>query len=409
MGALTPNTDLQTTEGSQNTLSAEDLVPPYSKDFDWSYKDVAGRIENAESQHSVDATSMQKVYQQRLRTAVETNDDHSLTLPTKTLLLIFGYQRRRSGPVTTIENWLKEQNFQLAAPLMQADYYGTVTIALKQKPTEQIRKTSDVLAERWMLSALKEDGSTLDCLSADMKVRDARETMRKSRRKNMPVFFNVEDQRSFIGNVSLETLFVDFDGKERDPILKYVDPNPPIMPTDTDLQYATSFILENDFIYGRSPDGAVVDIYTKDDLVRWMHELSSAFLQITEVERLIRARLENLEGIIFSDVTGIPPNQIRSQNTQEPLFPHAGSQAFPKNSVSEMTFMDYIACFANDDIWGVLTKSAPYYQNFRDQCVRNLDKLRERRNDIMHLNNSEELSNIIAESKAAISWLQQVG
>lgn len=127
----------------------------------------------------------------------------------------------------------------------------------------------------------------------------------------------------------------------------------------------TSLIISNDFVFVASaPDNRIIGIVTATDLSEQFQTLSEPFLLIGQIENQIR----NLMHDLF-DLETLRAACNESDPTRKDRV----------NGVADLNFGEYIRILQNEANWAKLSFVAD-----RVTFIKEMDKVREIRNDVMH-------------------------
>lgn len=354
--------------------------------------------------------------------------DEQWSPSTQEVLSWFGRERRGAAVIRRINSDLEDFGLEMSPPIDEADYYGEVSIMpafssvkesvgdLEPNLREGVAVDGDASDDRatgWIISSLKPDAGTLDFLTYGQTVDDAVDKMKTRGRSKLPLFFDERDRSSLIGTVTLSDLTMD-SATSDSKLIDLAQTKVPVLPTSDSLMDWIPVILQHGFVYGKSADGSIVQIYTVSDVAHHLNTLAQMFLRANELEDLIRGFLSRFpsdevaaaRGSVNS-LTSIPldPNGTKYLSQDEL---NAGSGADEHVSEGYM-FSDYMKCFGDQDFWGSRVAGQPSFGGLdKEMCIRSLNDARIARNKVMHISSQEILDTLIPSFEAAAVWLRKL-
>ncbi len=135
----------------------------------------------------------------------------------------------------------------------------------------------------------------------------------------------------------------------------------PEVSADSSIFSAIDLIVKHGYTLIRQNDRKISGIVTTSDLSLQFRQLAEPFLLVGEIENQIRR-------LIDGKYTNEQLKSVRDPDDNREI-----------NSVSDLTFGEYLRILENPERWGAL--SIPIDRRI---FVEHLDKIRELRNDVMH-------------------------
>lgn len=357
----------------------------------------------------------------------EINGDDERSVRATAFLEFFGRERRGAIVNGLIAAELTNRGLEMFPSIEDADYYGNVLIR-RRKPAPPQRQNGLVKSETnqpliqtsaanpigSFISSLKSDAEELDVLTYGMTVEQAVELMKAKGRTKMPLFFDDVDRSTLIGTVTLTDCTMDVASHETR-LVELAQTQVPVVLTNEKLSDWIPAILQHGFVYGRNPDGCVVQIYTTHDLAVHLNSIAQMFLRVHEIEELMRNILDqvpdqelrdamnnvgNINSIASSDGSGnlFKPEEIRPAG-------QGGSERF----VESLMFSDYMKCISYPDVWTSYFASANTGLVLdREKCLRSLNDARLARNRVMHISRQEVLETLAPSLECLAVWLRKI-
>jgi hypothetical protein len=352
------------------------------------------------------------------------------TASTQEVLGWFGRERRGAAVVRWIREDLDRFNLEMKPSIEDADYYGNVTITPKSSSNDldehSTENTQDDLtpesesrsenAAGWILSSLKADADTLDFLCYGETTNDAIEKMKSRGRSKLPLFFDENDMSSLIGTITLGDLTID-NATEQSKLIDLAQTKVPVLPTDDSLMDWIPAILQYGFVYGKRPDGTIVQIYTVTDVAHHLTTLAQMFLRANELEDLIRGYLSRFDDNdvesardSIRNLTSIPLHSS-SDETEKYFAPEdlSTSDAGEGHIAETFMFSDYMKCFGAPEFWDARAERSEKFRKLdKEKCIRSLNDARLARNRVMHVGRQDVVDTLIPSFEAAAVWLRKL-
>lgn len=338
------------------------------------------------------------------------------------------FQRERRGAVVNglIAAKLEALGLTMVPPIEDADYYGSVRIRrLDPTPPEgaaiHVPSADDLVESQTslenpigsVLSSLKLDAEELDSLTYGMKVADAVELMKSKGRTKMPLFFNDSDRSTLIGTVTMADFALGIPDSAA--LVTLAQTQVPVVSTNEKLSDWIPSILQHGFIYGRNPEGNIVQIYTTHDLAEHLNSIAQMFLRVHEIEELLRSVLSQVPDEKLREATRSIRSlgEIRAFNTEDSLFTteEIQGQGDTERYVEKLMFSDYMKCISHPEVWADYfegAKTSTLLKLDRDLCLRSLNDARLARNSVMHISRQEVLETLAPSLECLAVWLRKI-
>lgn len=238
--------------------------------------------------------------------------------------------------------------------------------------------------------------------------------MKTKGRTKMPLFFDDVDRSTLIGTVTLTDCTMDVASHETR-LVELAQTQVPVVLTNEKLSDWIPAILQHGFVYGRNPDGCVVQIYTTHDLAVHLNSIAQMFLRVHEIEELMRNILDqvpdhelreamnnvgNINSIATSDGSGnlFKPEEIRP-----------AGQSSTERFVESLMFSDYMKCISYPEVWtGYFASANTNLALDREKCLRSLNDARLARNRVMHISRQEVLETLAPSLECLAVWLRKI-
>ena len=297
------------------------------------------------------------------------------------LLSWFGAHRRRYWIVEWIRDKLAEANIQTEPDFESIYLDSPITFCLRsEKPqkeitpntleisvTESLTCAEEVSTTRlesyndptYRISKLGAANSPPLCVAPDATVQEAITLMLSNDFSQLPVMTGERDVRGMISWTSIGTrLALEKSGTYARELM---DIHQEIR-ADASLFQAIPIITQHQYVLVRGNDNRITGIVTASDLSLQFQQLAEPFLLLGEIENHIRHILAGKFSV---------PELGDAQDPRDTQ--RAVSQ------VSDLTFGEYIRLIENPERWKKLDMSID-----RKILIKNLDRVREIRNDVMH-------------------------
>ena len=279
-------------------------------------------------------------------------------LTVRQLLQRFGFQRRRDGINNYIRNGLEkfrlrtDEDFTVAwldsqiAIELDSDADGAPRAPHPSDPTHRVN----------VLEAANRKPASV---KPESLLKEATTVMQMNSYAHLPV---MKTERDVSGIVTWESIGTRLAlGSECEYVRNCMEPAE-VIPGTTRLFDAISIVSKHGYVLVRGPDRVVTGMVTATDLTGQLGQFAEPFLFVGEIEGHLR-------------------NLIHGKFTLEQLSAASGEQQQPIEGSSDLTFGGFCRLLENPDNWRRLELGID-----RVEFVKQLNAVRELRNDIMHFN-----------------------
>ncbi len=308
------------------------------------------------------------------------NGDSVPPVPVRTFLSwFFGTQRRGRWIVGYIRDELKDLGlrtvpdfestylgadirFELAAPELQADIQVRVDAvdSVKMSDHSEVTVVTATFDDpTYRISKLEAANRQPTSVKPDASLNEAATMMMANDFSQLPVMTNERDVKGIVSWKSIGSRLSLGQAPKwaRDAMEPHAE-----VSVDASLFTAIRVVVEHDYALVRSPDQRIAGIITTSDLSLQFRQLSEPFLLLGEIENHIRK-------IIGSKFTREELTEIKDPTDRERAVEGA----------SDLTFGEYKRLLEAPERWAKLT-----LQIDRSVFIRQLERVREIRNDVMH-------------------------
>lgn len=294
---------------------------------------------------------------QELLTIIEQikRDKKPVKITPRQLINALGYERRTSGNVWNINEFLRENQLETRADYTEG--WVDREILLCHKAIAANKTKQDPIKK---ISVLEVACRKPIMINNDAPLRDAISLMMMNNFSQLPVITN---PKNCIGYISWETIgekLVSGNVKIDAMVKDYTDSNITIIKDDMPLLHAIKKIYKYDFVIVMNKERDICGLVTTSDI-------SSEFLQITEPFLL----LEQIE------------NRIRQMLGGKILLEHIQEMCKDPDRkvewIDDLTFGEYLEILKRPEHWDQLN-----LQITKTMLINQLDEVRKIRNRIMH-------------------------
>lgn len=273
------------------------------------------------------------------------------------LINSFGCEKRTSGNRALINKFLEDNKLETCP-----DYINTwidAEITLRHKKRAKSKRGADPIQRIKILSAANKEPVTV---KRDAELKEAITLMMLHNYSQLPV---VSNPRSIVGYISWETIGSKItNGVQSNAISDYMSKDVNVVDYEEPLLRAINIIIEKEFAVVQKQDKTVSGIVTIADISEQFMTSTEPFLLLEQIENHIR---QILDGKFLVD--------------ELINFCKIGDQERPIEHIDDLTFGDYIRIIENPEYWDKLHLSID-----RVHFIKQLEKVRKIRNDIMHFN-----------------------
>jgi predicted transcriptional regulator len=271
------------------------------------------------------------------------------------LINAFDCEKRTSGNISFINNYLQEKMVETDPDYTNA--WIDSTIILRHKKKAKSKRTSDPIQRIKMIPAANREPVSV---KKESLLTEATTLMRMNSYSQLPV---LSGQRAIYGYISWETIGNGIaNGITSDKVLPYTNTDIHVLSYETPLLEAIKIVIEKEFALVQKEDKTITGIITLADVSQQFLAIAEPFLLLEEIENHIRHILDGK--LLIEDI-------VKYCNPNDP------SRTI--NQIDDLTFGEYVRIFENDGLWKKIGLNID-----KILFVKQLDKVREIRNDIMH-------------------------
>jgi len=292
---------------------------------------------------------------------IQTNNKEYKITPRK-LIQAFGCEARSKGNVARINDFLEKNKLETIPNYLESWIDGE--IMLKHKKRAKSKTEVDPIQRIKLLPAANKSPVSI---KRESKISEAITIMMMHNFSQLPVMNNA---REVNGVITWETIgYALTNGIKSELVKDFIKTDVMILEYDTPILDAVKIIIENDFALVRKKDKSISGIVTIADISSQYIKVTEPFLLLEQIESHIRLILN--EKFLVEELQTF---SIESDNRKIEY-------------IDDLTFGEYIRIIEKKENWIKLNLSI-------DRCffIKQLDKVREIRNDIMHFN-SEGITN----------------
>src|SRR5690554_884790 len=285
---------------------------------------------------------------------IQTNSKE-FTISTRDFLGYFHCEKRTKGNKARIDKYLEDNHLETAPDYTNSWIDGE--IVLKHKAKAKSKSRTDAIQR---ISILPSANKPPVKVNRDAPLTEAITLMMMHNFSQLPVMSN---PRSIAGFITWETIGYGItNGNESKDVKDYLDNNITILDLDTPLLEAIKTVIAKDFVLVQKRDKTLSGIVTIADISTQFLVLTEPFLILEQIENLIRVLLD--EKFLVDDLT-----TFCTENELDKKIEY----------IDDLTFGQYIRLIEKPENWDKLNLRIE-----RGPFIKQLDKIREIRNDIMH-------------------------
>jgi predicted transcriptional regulator len=290
------------------------------------------------------------------------NDDKEFSISTRELLSYFDYEKRSKGNNVRIDKYLDEHNLETEPDFKNAWIDGQ--IILKHKAKAKSKSAANPIQRLSILPAANKSPVTIN---RDATLSHAITLMMMNNYSQLPVMSN---PRSVAGLISWETIGYGItNGNKSNDVKDFLKTDVEILDLDTPLLDAIKTVIKDEIVLVQNKDKTLAGIVTIADISSQFLILTEPFLLLEKIENLIRLLLD--DKFLVEDLSEF----CAKENIDYQL-----------EYIDDLTFGQYIRLIENPENWEKLNLKIE-----RQPFIKQLDIIREIRNDIMHFD-SEGIS-----------------
>lgn len=276
-------------------------------------------------------------------------------ISTRDFLGYFHCEKRTKGNKARIDNFLDENRLETFPDYTNAWIDGEIT--LRHKAKAKSKSNSDPIQR---ISILPSANKPPVAINRDAKLTDAITLMMMHNYSQLPVMSN---PRSVAGFITWETIGYGINnGKTSQVVKDFLDTNVTILDLDTPLLEAIKTVIAKEFVLVQRKDKTLSGIVTIADISSQFLVLTEPFLLLEQIENLIRLILD--EKFLVDDLKTFCEDEELTN---------------PIEYIDDLTFGQYIRLIEKPVNWEKLNLKIE-----RTSFIKQLDLIREIRNDIMH-------------------------
>lgn len=271
------------------------------------------------------------------------------------LLNAFNCVKRTKGNIARINQYLQDNQLE-TCPDYTDEWMGREIVLRHQKKAKSKSEEDPIQRIKVLQAANKE----LVSISREAKLKEAVTLMMLHNYSQLPV---MSGNRNVLGYINWETIGCALtNGCKSDDIKDYISKDVTILDYETSLLDAITIIIKNEFILVQKSDKTISGIITIADVSTQFLNLTEPFLHLEQIENHLRQILDGK--FLISELREI----CRIGETEREI-----------DYIDDLTFGDYLHILKNPRNWDKLNLSIE-----RSHFIKQLDKVREIRNDIMH-------------------------
>jgi hypothetical protein len=283
---------------------------------------------------------------------IQENRDKEFEISPRDFLSYFHCEKRTKGNNVRIDKFLNNNNLETSP------HYSSVwidgTIKLKHKARARSKSDNDPILRISILPSANKPPITIN---RDSKLSDAITLMMIHNYSQLPVMSN---PKNVAGLITWETIGVGItNGNISKEVKDYLKSNIVILELDTPLLEAIKTVIKEEIVIVHKRDKSLSGIVTIADISSQFFTLTEPFLLLEKIENLIRLLLD--EKFLLEDLTSV----CLEGETAE--------------YIDDLSFGQYIRLIENEFNWQKLNLNIE-----RVPFIKQLDKIRIIRNDIMH-------------------------
>jgi len=306
-------------------------------------------------------------------------------LSIRNLLWTFGYyEKRTSGNIWRINEYLHDQKM-IVVPNFQNGWIDEL-VELREMNKAKINNDSESEIEEKFdpinrLSVLKAASQKPTSITKESNLEKAYHLMWKNDFSQLPVMNN---EREILGLISWQSIAKGLIAKKDSNCVKdFMTNDYKIIPEETPLFEAIKEVIKTEMVFVLSKDKKIHGPVTPFDLNEEFLEQIEPYILLEQIENFIRLILD--DKIVLEDILKL----LTIDNPKRHI-----------NSISDMTFGEYIRIIENDQMWLLL--GLPF---IKADFVNELDEIRNIRNNIMHFHPDKSSNVDLTQLRSMSSFL----
>lgn len=283
------------------------------------------------------------------------DNNKEFNITTRDFLSYFHCEKRTKGNKGRIDSFLEANNLETVPNYTNVWIDGE--LILKHKAKAKSKFSSDPIQRISILPSANKPPVTI---TRDAKLNDAITLMMMHNYSQLPVMSN---PRSVAGFITWETIGYGItNGNNSQDVKDFLDTNVTVLELDTPLLVAIKTVIEKEIVLVQKKDKTLSGIVTIADISSQFLVLTEPFLLLEQIENLIRLLLD--EKFLVDNIKSFCLDEGLTNNIE---------------FIDDLTFGQYIRLIEKPANWEKLNLKID-----RSSFVKQLDLIREIRNDIMH-------------------------
>lgn len=271
------------------------------------------------------------------------------------LVNFFGFEKRTSGNRWIINRFLEEQEIETDPDYTNAWIDGEITLRHKKKA--KAKRTTDPIQRIKLIPAANREPIVV---KKEASLTEATTLMRMHSYSQLPV---VSGSRQLYGYISWETIGNGIaKGISSDKVLSYTSKDIAVLEYETPLLEAIRVVINEEFAVVQKEDKTLSGIVTLADVSQQFMSIAEPFLFLEEIENHVRQVLHGK--LLVEDIVKNCASNDATRNIAH---------------IDDLNFGEYIRIFEHPELWKKINLSID-----KNLFVKQLDKVRQIRNDIMH-------------------------
>jgi CBS domain-containing protein len=286
---------------------------------------------------------------------IKANNALEFKITTRDFLSYFGYEKRTKGNKARIDDYLNKNHLETEPSYPSAWIDGE--IILKHKAKAKSKSGEDPILRISILPSANKPPITIN---RDSSLSDAITLMMMHNYSQLPIMSN---PRSVAGFITWEAIGIGItNGNESKFVKDFLKKNIVILDLDTPLLDAIKTITKEEVVLVQKKDKTLSGIVTITDISEQFFTLTEPFLLLEKIENLIRLLLD--DKFLVEEIKELCIDDEAKTKIEY---------------IDDLTFGQYIRLIEKEANWNKLNLKIE-----RVPFVKQLDKIREIRNDIMH-------------------------
>ncbi|MBL7066502.1 MAG: CBS domain-containing protein [Candidatus Marinimicrobia bacterium] len=287
-------------------------------------------------------------------TAIKENEEE-FKMTSRDLIHLFDCEKRTKGNQALINKYLDDNKLETCPDYRSA--WIDSEIILRHKKKAKSKNEIDPIQRIKILPAANKEPVTI---KKDAELKEAVTLMMMNNFSQLPV---LNGPRNIVGVITWETIGIGItNGLISSKISDYISPEITILDYDTPLLEAISTVIQKEFVVVQKSDRSICGIVTVADISEQFLTLTEPFLLLEQIENHIRQILDGK--FLIEELKNLCPSDITDREVEH---------------IDDLNFGDYIRLIEKPDNWERLKLTID-----RTHFIKQLDKVRKIRNDIMH-------------------------